>query len=66
MALIVAFSVGLAATVTAIGLLAVLARRAFARLRLDGPLVSAVPALSAALIVAVGLVLTVQALPEVL
>ena len=37
MALIVAFSVGLAATITAIGLLAVLARRAFSRVRLDGP-----------------------------
>ena len=37
MALIVAFSVGLAATITAIGLIAVLARRAFSRVRLDGP-----------------------------
>ena len=36
LALIVAFSLGLAATMTAIGLVAVLARRAFGRLSLDG------------------------------
>lgn len=63
--LIVAFSVGLAATVTAIGLVAVLARRAFARTRLDGPLIRALPALSAAVILVVGLVITVRALPGV-
>jgi nickel/cobalt exporter len=65
LALIVAFSVGLAATITAIGLLAVLAQRAFGRLRLDGPLVRALPAFSAALILAVGVGLTLNALPEV-
>ena len=65
LALIVAFSVGLAATITAIGLVAVLARRAFGRARLDGPLVRALPALSAAVIVAVGLVITVKAIPAV-
>lgn len=64
--LILAFSVGLAATITGIGLLAVLARRAFGRLRLDGPLVRALPAVSALLILAVGLGITLNALPEVL
>jgi ABC-type nickel/cobalt efflux system permease component RcnA len=66
LALIVAFSVGLAATITAIGLVAVLARRAFGRARLDGPLIRELPALSAAVIVAVGLVITVKAIPAVI
>jgi ABC-type nickel/cobalt efflux system permease component RcnA len=66
LALIVAFSVGLAATITAIGLVAVLARRAFGRLSLDGSLVRALPAVSAALILAVGLAITARALPGVL
>jgi nickel/cobalt transporter (NicO) family protein len=66
LALIVAFSLGLAATITAIGLLAVLARRAFGRLALNGRLVRALPAVSALLILAVGIGITVNALPEVL
>jgi len=66
LALIVAFSAGLAATITTIGLVAVLAQRAFARLRLDGRLVGALPAVSAALILVVGAGLTINALPEVL
>jgi ABC-type nickel/cobalt efflux system permease component RcnA len=66
LALIVAFSVGLAATITGIGLVAVLARRAFGQLRLDGPIVRALPAVSAALILAVGIGITLNALPEVL
>ncbi len=66
MALIVAFSVGLAATITAIGLLAVLARRAFSRVRLDGRVVRALPAVSAAVIVLVGLAITLRAVPGVL
>jgi nickel/cobalt transporter (NicO) family protein len=66
LALIVAFSVGLAATITGIGLVAVYARRAFSRLSLDGPLVRALPAVSAALILTVGLAITVKALPGVL
>jgi ABC-type nickel/cobalt efflux system permease component RcnA len=64
-ALIVAFSLGLAATITGIGLVAVLARRAFSRLSLDGPLVRALPSLSAVAILLVGLVLTARALPGV-
>ena len=65
LALIFAFSMGLAATITTIGLVAVLARGAFRRLRLDGPLVGALPSLSALLILAVGIGLTVKALPGV-
>jgi len=66
LALIVAFSLGLAATITSIGLLAVFARRAFGRLALDGPLVRALPAVSALVILAVGIGITVNALPEVM
>ncbi len=56
--LITAFSAGLAATLTALGLLVVRA----ARLPLPGRVASALPALSAAVIVVVGVVLTVQAI----
>jgi nickel/cobalt transporter (NicO) family protein len=66
LALIVAFSFGLAVTITTIGLVAVLARRAFGRLSLDGRLANALPAASALLILAVGIGITVNALPEVL
>jgi ABC-type nickel/cobalt efflux system permease component RcnA len=65
LALIVAFSLGLAATITSIGLVAVLARRTFGKLSLDGPLVRALPAVSAALILTVGLVITIRAVPGV-
>jgi ABC-type nickel/cobalt efflux system permease component RcnA len=66
LALIVAFSLGLAATITGIGLVAVLARRTFGRISLDGRFVRTLPALSAALILTVGLVITARALPGVL
>ena len=66
LALILAFSLGLAATITSIGLVAVLAKRAFSRLSLDGPLVRLLPAASALVVLAVGLAITVNALPEVL
>jgi ABC-type nickel/cobalt efflux system permease component RcnA len=66
LALIVAFSLGLAATITGIGLVAVYARRAFGRLSLDGPLVRTLPSVSAALILAVGLAITARAVPGVL
>ena len=62
--LIVAFSVGLAATVTAIGLLAVAARRAFSRLSFDGPLVRLLPAASALVVLGLGLVMTARAIPQ--
>jgi ABC-type nickel/cobalt efflux system permease component RcnA len=64
-ALIAAFSFGLAATITCIGLVAVFARSAFGRLSLEGRIVRALPSLSAAAIVAVGLGLTLKALPGV-
>jgi nickel/cobalt transporter (NicO) family protein len=66
LALIVAFSLGLAATITGIGLVAVLARRAFSRFSLDGPVVRALPALSALVILAVGVAITAKAVPTVL
>jgi nickel/cobalt transporter (NicO) family protein len=65
MLLIVAFSVGLAATLTALGLMVVLATKAVGRLNVPGWLASAVPTASALLIVGVGCVLTIQAVPQV-
>ncbi len=56
---------GLAFTISSIGLLAVLAKRAFARLTFDGPIVRALPAASALVILAVGVGVTLNALPEV-
>jgi ABC-type nickel/cobalt efflux system permease component RcnA len=64
--LIVAFSLGLAATVTGIGLVAVTAKRAFSRLSLDGALIGALPAASALVVIALGVAMTVRALPGVL
>lgn len=64
-ALIVAFSAGLAATLTGIGLVAVLATRAFSRVSLDGPVVRALPSLSAAMILLVGLALTARAIHDI-
>jgi nickel/cobalt transporter (NicO) family protein len=66
MLLIVAFSVGLAATLTALGLMVVLATRAVGRLRAPGWLAAGVPTASALLIVGVGCVLTIQAVPQVM
>jgi nickel/cobalt exporter len=66
LALIVAFSLGLACTITGIGLVAVLAKRLFSRVSLDGRVVRALPAVSALAILAVGAVLTARALPGVL
>jgi nickel/cobalt transporter (NicO) family protein len=63
--LIVAFSVGLAAAVTAIGLLAVTAKSFFARRSVEGRIVGAVPAVSALLVLALGVAMTIRALPEV-
>jgi hypothetical protein len=61
MLLIVAFSAGLAATLTALGLAVVYARR----LPLPGGVMTALPAVSALAIVAVGCVLTAHAIPTV-
>ncbi len=63
--LIVAFSVGLAGTLTGLGLGVVYATRLLPRLQFGGRLVSALPAISALMIVAVGLALTARAVPGV-
>jgi nickel/cobalt exporter len=64
--LIVAFSIGLASVVTAIGLVAVTAKRAFSRLRLDGPLVRALPAVSALVVLGLGAAMTARAVPQLI
>ena len=68
MVLIVAFSAGLAATLTGLGLLVVAAGRVSTRLSgaRAGRVLAVLPALSAIAIVAVGLALTAQAVPKVL
>jgi nickel/cobalt transporter (NicO) family protein len=65
MLLIVAFSLGLAATLTLLGLAVVFGGKALSRAPLPGRLTLALPTVSALLIVAVGIVLTVQAVPQV-
>jgi nickel/cobalt exporter len=65
MLMIVAFSLGLAATLTLLGIAVVSAGRAMTRLNVPVRVVSILPAVSALLIVGVGLVLTVQAVPRV-
>ena len=64
--LIVAFSAGLAATLTALGIAVVHASRLTARVRPASRLVTVLPAASAAVIVAAGALLTMRALPGVL
>jgi nickel/cobalt transporter (NicO) family protein len=64
--LIVAFSVGLASVVTAIGLVAVTAKRAFARMQRDGPLVRALPAVSALVVLGLGVAMTARAVPQLI
>jgi ABC-type nickel/cobalt efflux system permease component RcnA len=63
--LIVAFSLGLALSITGIGLVAVLAKKAFARRSFDGLFIRALPAVSALVILVAGLAMTVKALPKV-
>ena len=63
--LIVAFSVGLAAVISGIGMLAVGAKRTFARMSFEGRLVRALPAASAVVVVALGLAMTARALPTI-
>ena len=63
--LIVAFSAGLALSITGIGLTAVLAKKAFSRGSFDGLLVRALPAVSAAVILAAGVAMTLRAVPKV-
>jgi ABC-type nickel/cobalt efflux system permease component RcnA len=68
MVLIVAFSVGLAATITAVGLVTIWGQRLVRRLRPEqrlfgGRFSGALPAASASLIVLVGLLITYRAMP---
>jgi ABC-type nickel/cobalt efflux system permease component RcnA len=63
--LIVAFSAGLAITITGIGLIAVLARSVFRRVSFEGRLVRLLPAASALVILGVGIVMTAKALPKI-
>ena len=63
--LIVAFSLGLACTLTAIGLLVVLAQDRLARrVNVSGRLATALPAISALVIIGAGVVLTARAVPQ--
>jgi nickel/cobalt transporter (NicO) family protein len=63
--LIVAFSLGLAAAMTAIGIIAVSAKRVFRRVDFDGGLIRLLPAVSALVVLGLGLAMTVRALPKV-
>ncbi len=63
--LIVGFSLGLALSITGVGLVAVAAKHAFARARFDGAVLRALPAVSAAVILLAGVLMTVHALPRV-
>jgi ABC-type nickel/cobalt efflux system permease component RcnA len=62
--LIVAFSMGLALSITGIGLVAVLARRTFSRVSFEGRIVRALPALSALVILVAGVAMTAHAVPK--
>lgn len=69
MVLILAFSLGLAATLTAVGLAVIWGGRALERLRLErrvfgGRLAGALPAVSASVIVLAGTLITLRAIPE--
>jgi nickel/cobalt exporter len=63
--LILAFSAGLALSITGIGLVAVLARRVFRRLSFEGRLIRLLPAASALVILAAGVAMTLRAVPKV-
>jgi ABC-type nickel/cobalt efflux system permease component RcnA len=63
--LITAFSVGLAATLSGLGLAVVYARGLLARIRFGGEFAAVLPSLSAVVIVAAGLVLTVNGIGQV-
>jgi ABC-type nickel/cobalt efflux system permease component RcnA len=65
MLLVLAFSVGLALAITGVGLIAVLAKRAFARFDGGGRLGALLPAVSALVIVVAGAAMTARALPKV-
>jgi ABC-type nickel/cobalt efflux system permease component RcnA len=63
--LIVAFSLGLALTITGIGLVAVYAKRLFGRMSMEGRIVRLLPAVSAVVILVAGVLMTVRAIPNV-
>jgi nickel/cobalt exporter len=62
--LILAFSVGLATAMTGIGLLAVTAKRVFTRVDFESGFVRLLPAVSAVVVLVLGLAMTVRALPK--
>jgi ABC-type nickel/cobalt efflux system permease component RcnA len=64
--LIVAFSIGLASVISAIGFLAIGARTTFRRMSSEGSVVRALPAVSALLVFGTGLVMTARAVPQLL
>lgn len=64
--LVTAFSLGLAATLTVLGLAVVYAGRLGERIHVSARLTAALPVVSAAVIVALGCALTLQAVPEVM
>jgi ABC-type nickel/cobalt efflux system permease component RcnA len=65
MALVGAFSLGLALAITSVGLIAVLAKGAFARVDGRGRLVAVLPAVSAAVIVVAGVGMVARAVGKV-
>ena len=65
MLLVLAFSLGLAAAITAVGLVAVLAKSAFRRLDGRGRALAVLPAVSALVIVLAGVAMVARALPKV-
>ncbi len=64
--LIVAFSAGLAAAMTGIGLVAVTAKRLFDRVDFDRGAIRLLPAASALVVLGLGLAMTVRAVPKVM
>lgn len=63
--LIVAFSVGLAGTLTALGLLVVHSRGLSERLHIPARVTTALPAISAVVIIVAGCLLSLSALPKI-
>ena len=63
--LILAFSIGLAGAMTTIGVIAVSAKRVFRRVDFDGGLIRLLPAISALVVLGLGLAMTLRALPKV-
>jgi len=63
--LIVVFSLGLAGTLTGLGLAVVYATRLTSRVNFSSRLATTLPAISALVIVGAGFVLTLQAVPKV-